>query len=120
MARLLLSLMLGITATGVAQDLSNTLMEARLYVSDRQDMERLGSLAGDLYVCSRGVDENGTYLVLVTDAGQLDRIRDRGLDVRVTWADMDDKFRLLTGADPDNPPTLQNFGYYFTYREMRD
>jgi hypothetical protein len=104
----------------LAQDFSNTLMEARLYASDAQDLGRLGSLAGDLYICSRGVDENGTYLVLVTDSEQLGRIRDCGLDVRVMWTDLDDKFRLLTGADPDDPPTLQDFGYYFTYWEMRD
>jgi len=107
-------------AAAAAQEQPATLMEARLYVDDVQDVKRLGGLAGDLYVCSRGEDELGTYLVLVTDSSQLAAIADCGMETRVTWADLDDKFRLLTGADPDEPPTLQDFGYYFTYREMRD
>ncbi|MBN2464022.1 zinc carboxypeptidase [candidate division WOR-3 bacterium] len=105
---------------GVAQDRSATLMEARLYVNDARDLDRLGSLAGDLYVCSRGADENGAYLVLVTDDEQLAGIRHCGLKTAVTWANLDDKFRLLTGEDPHDAPRLQTFGYYFTYGEMRD
>jgi carboxypeptidase T len=120
MPRLVLFLTLGLAAAGVAQDFSATLMEAKLYVNDTRDLDRLGDLAGDLYICSRGVDEQGAYLVLVTDAEQVALVRQAGLDVDVTWTDLDDKFRLLTGADPDYPPTLQDFGYYFTYWEMRD
>jgi Zinc carboxypeptidase len=105
---------------GLAQDRSVTLMEAKLYVNDARDLDRLGSLAGDLYICSRGADENGTYLLLVTDAEQLAGIREAGLNTAVTWADLDEKFQLFTGIDPDEPPTLQDFGYYHTYWEMRD
>jgi hypothetical protein len=95
-------------------------MEARLYVDDTRDLERLGSRAGDLYICSRGSDENGTYLVLVTDAEQLNRVRDCGLEAQVTWADLDEKFRLMTGADPHETARPQDFGYYLTFWEVQD
>jgi hypothetical protein len=95
-------------------------MEAKLYVNDARDLDRLGSLAGDLYICSRGADENGTYLLLVTDAEQLAGIRDCGLETAVTWTDLDEKFELITGVDPDDPGRFQDFGYYHTYWEMRD
>jgi len=95
-------------------------MEARLYVNDASDFERLGNLSGDLYVCSRGVDEHGPYVVLVTDAEQLARIAGCGLETAVIWANLDDKFRLLTGVDPTDHGALQTFGYYYTYWEMQD
>jgi hypothetical protein len=121
MRRLVMLLALACLVTaGVAQDRSATLMEAKLYVNDAHDLDRLGNIAGELYVCSRGEDENGTYLVLVTDGEQLAGIRDCGLKTTVTWADLDQKFKLLTGEDPHDPPSLQTFGYYYTYWEMQD
>jgi hypothetical protein len=107
-------------AITTAQDRSATLMEAKLYVEDPEDLVRLGALAGDLYICSRGVDEQGPYLLLVTDAEQLARIDECGLETRVTWSDLDDKFELLTGVDPDDPGRFQDFGFYHTYWEMLD
>gem|GEM_PF-3718579 len=84
MYRLLMLALACLMTAGLAQERSVTLMEAKLYVNDARDLERLGSLAGDLYICSRGADENGTYLVLVTDAEQLARIDDCGLKTAVT------------------------------------
>jgi hypothetical protein len=115
-----LAVLVCLTAAVFAQDRAAPLMEAKLYVDDARDLERLGGLASDLYVCSRGVDERGSYLLLVTNAAELERIDACGLETRVTWLDLDDKFELFTGIDPDEPPTLQDFGYYFTYWEMRD
>ena len=120
MYRLPILVLACLVTAGLAQDRSVTLMEARLYVNDARDLNRLGSLAGDLYICSRGADENGTYLVLVTDAEQLSRIRDCGLKTAVTWANLDEKFKLLTGVDPRDLGALQDFGYYYTYWEMQD
>ncbi len=120
MSRLVTLVLACLVTAGAAQDRSATLMEVRLYVNDARDLDRLGSLAGDLYICSRGADENGTYLLLVTDAGQLASIRDCGLETAVTWANLDEKFKLLTGEDPHDPPSLQTFGYYYTYWEMQD
>ncbi len=120
MYRMMLLALVCLVTAGFAQDRSVTLIEARLYVNDARDLDRLGDLAGDLYICSHGTDENGTYLVLVTDAEQLARIRDCGLETAVTWANLDEKFQLFTGVDPDQPPTLQDFGYYYTYWEMTD
>lgn len=105
---------------GFAQEQPTTLMEAKLYIKEARDLDRLGNLAGDLYICSRGADDNGAYLVLVTDAEQLAAIRETGLNTRVTWANLDDKFKLLTGVDPKDAGRFQDFGYYYTYWEMRD
>jgi len=115
----ILTLVCFVTA-GLAQDRSATLMEAKLYVNDAHDLDRLGSLAGDLYICSRGADGNGTYLLLVTSEQELARIRDCGLKTAVTWANLDDKFRLLTGEDPKDAGRPQDFGYYFTFWEVQD
>ncbi|UCG43633.1 MAG: hypothetical protein JSU73_03180 [candidate division WOR-3 bacterium] len=112
--------LLCLAAITTAQDRSVRLMEAKLYVEGAEDLNRLGYLAGDLYICSRGMDENGAYLLLVTDADQLARIDQCGLETRVTWTDLDDKFELLTGVDPEDPGRFQDFGYYHTYWEMRD
>ena len=120
MHRLKLIALVCLITVGFAENSSTTLMEAKLYVNDARDLNRLGGLAGDLYICSRGADEKGTYLALVTDAEQLARISDCGLETAVTWADLDEKFRLLTGVDPHDASSLQTFGYYFTYWEMRD
>ncbi|MBM3330272.1 zinc carboxypeptidase [candidate division WOR-3 bacterium] len=122
MHRLMLLALTCLTVAGLAWSgpSAPVLMEAKLYVSDVQDLDHLGTIAGDLYICSRGADEKGTYLVLVTDADQLGRIRDCGLETAVTWANLDDKFKLLTGVDPHDALRLQTFGYYFTYWEMRD
>jgi hypothetical protein len=115
-----LAVLVCLAAAAFAQDPAATLMEAKLYVDDARDLERLGSLAGDLYVCSRGADERGSYLLLVTNADELERIDACGLEARVTWLDLDDKFELLTGVDPDDAGRFQDFGYYHTYWEMRD
>ena len=120
MRRYLLLTLACVVAVVFAQDLSLPLMEARLYVEDPTDLDRLGALAGDLYVCSRGADEHGSYLLLVTNAEELDHIDACGLETRVTWLDLDDKFELMTGVDPDDPGRFQDFGYYHTYWEVRD
>lgn len=120
MSKSITVLLLCLVAAASAQDRSVTLMEAKLYINGSGDLDRLGSLAADLYVCSRGSDEQGSYLVLVTNADELALIRQAGLAVEVTWADLDEKFRLFTGIDPDEPPTVQDFGYYTTYWEMCD
>ncbi len=120
MYRLLILTLVCFLTAGLAQDRSATLMEAKLYVNDAHDLDRLSSLAGDLYICSRGADDNGTYLLLVTSEQELARIRDCGFKTAVAWANLDDKFRLLTGVDPKDAGRLQDFGYYLTFWEVQD
>jgi hypothetical protein len=81
---------------------------------------RLGSLLGELDVCSAGRDEAGRCcLTLFADAGQLEAIRARGGEVEVTWPDIREKFRAMTGCDP-NDGSFREFGYFFNYWEMQD
>ena len=106
--------------TGLALDKPGTLIEAKVYMDDIRSFDRLVDLAGDLYICSRGADESGPYLLIITDAEQLAWLQECGLKTEITWADLDDKFLTLTGVSPDDLDRPQDFGYYFTYWEMQD
>ena len=81
---------------------------------------RLGDLLGELDVCTFGQAGDGQYFLLIdTDEEQLARIRATGIKTEVTWPDIRDKFRAMTGCDPDDG-LFRDFGYYFTYWELRD
>ena len=95
--------------------------EARVYFnSSSTSRAGLGDLLSELDVCSHGADASGAeYLVVFCDAAQLAALRASGLRVEVTWKDIRDKFRAMTGQEPGDP-TGREFGYYFNYWEMRD
>ena len=95
--------------------------EARVYLNSSSISHAgLSDLLSELDVCSHGMTENGEqYLVVFCDAGQLEALRASGLRVEVTWNDIRDKFRAMTGQEPGDP-TGREFGYYFNYWEMRD
>ena len=97
-------------------------MEARVYVeSPEQATAKLGDLLGELDICTVDRTEGGReFLVINTDATQLAAIRATGVKVEVTWPDIREKFRKMTGVDPDNIDAGRNFGYFFTYWEMID
>ncbi len=120
MQRLIILALTFLLGIGLAIDEPSTLMEAKIYIDDIKSFHRLGDLAGDLYICSRGVDEFGSYLLIITNDEQLIRVRDCGLKTDVTWANLDEKFFALTGVNPEDLDRPQDFGYYFTYWEMRD
>jgi len=95
--------------------------EARVYFSDyNQLVDRLGSLLGELDVCTHGTAPDGrNFLLIDTDIEQLKAIRAGGLETEVTWNDIRDKFRAMTGCNPDDG-SFRDFGYFFNYWEMRD
>jgi hypothetical protein len=100
---------------------ANVRMEAKVYYSSSDELtNKLGSLLGELDVCTHGVTADGrAYLVIDTDQDQLRAIESRGLRIEITYQDIRDKFREMTGRNPDDG-SFRDFGYYFTYWEMRD
>jgi len=69
--RILILALLACLVLGPAS--AETLIEAELYLDGTETHDRLGDTAGDLYICNRGSNESGPYLLLVTDAAELDR-----------------------------------------------
>jgi len=120
MQRLAILALTCLLGTGFALDYTSPLIEAKVYIDDIHSFDRLSDLAGELYICSRGTDEDGQYLLIITDDEQLTKVRERGLETEVTWTNLNEKFHALTGVNPDDLDLPQNFGYYFTYWEMRD
>ncbi len=103
-----------------ALDRSGTIIEARVYFDDVRTLRQLGDLAGELDVCTWVKDKLGGYLVINTDAAQLEQIRAAGLLVDVTYPDIRQKFYEMTGVRPGDIDAGRNFGYYLTYYEMQD
>jgi hypothetical protein len=95
--------------------------EAKVYYSnDSELLNRLGSLLGELDICTQGRTEDGeSYLVIDAEAEQLKALAGTGLKVEITWPDIRDKFRAMTGCNPDDG-SFRDFGYFFNYWEMRD
>jgi hypothetical protein len=109
-------LVLGLAAVATAGMKS----EARLYVDDPATVrQRLGPLLGELDVCSFGAEAGRNYLVIDCDEAQLSALRKAGAEVEVTWPDIRDKFRAVTGRDPEDG-SFRDFGYFFNYWELRD
>jgi hypothetical protein len=96
-------------------------MEARVYYTSYDELAtKLGDLLGELDICTHVEVENGrSYLVIDTDQDQLKAIRAHGLSTEVTYPDIRDKFREVTGCNPDDG-SFRDFGYFFNYWEMRD
>jgi len=103
-----------------ALDRSGTIMEARVYSDDVRTLRQLGDLAGELDVCTWVKDKLGGYLVINTDAAQLEQIRAAGLLVDVTYPDIRQKLYEMTGVRPGDIDAGRNFGYFLTYYEMQD
>jgi hypothetical protein len=118
--RALMSFLAIVVLVGTASALS-TRSEARLSFRNADQMRaQLAGLLGDLDICSHGsLPFGGCYLMVFADAAQLDALRARAVEVEVTWKDIRDKFRAMTGSEPGDP-TGRDFGYYFNYWEMRD
>ncbi|MEO0085917.1 MAG: M14 family metallopeptidase [candidate division WOR-3 bacterium] len=95
-------------------------MEARVHFDGLHRLELLGSLAGELDVCTWQEDELGGWLVINTTAEELARIQALGFKTEITWPDIREKFRSVTGIDPEDPNAGRDFGFFFTYWEMID
>lgn len=121
MNRITLSALLVVfTAAAFGLDRTGPIMEARVFFDNVRRLDQLGELAGELDVCTWEEDDFGGWLVINTDAEQLARIQACGLAAEVTWSDIRDKFRHVTGVDPDDRESFRDFGYYFTYWEVQD
>jgi hypothetical protein len=98
-----------------------TRMEVRLYATNESQLiARLGSRLTELDVCSHGTAPDGRFFLIVnTDTEHLQTIRELGIEAEVTWPDIRDKFRAMTGCNPDDG-SFRDFGYFFNYWEMRD
>ena len=92
--------------------------EARIVFDSPEVLKAsLGPLLGGLDVVTFGQTETGRkYLLVLAEVGQLDALRQRGVEVEVTWPDVRDKFRAVTGCDPDDG-SFRDFGYFFNYWE---
>jgi hypothetical protein len=97
-----------------ALDRFGPISEARVYFDDVRTLRQLGELAGQLDVCTWVKDELGGYLVINTDAAQLEQIREAGLLVDVTYPDIRQKFHEMTGVRPGDLDAGRDFGYYLT------
>jgi len=97
-------------------------MEARVYFQTAEEIfNKLGDFFSELDIATGGETEKGeSYIVIITNEEQLQRIRESGLKTEIIYPDTKEKFRLMTGVDPDKPELFRNFGYFFTYWEMRD
>jgi hypothetical protein len=96
-------------------------IEARVYFqSDVELLLKLGDRLGELDICTVGRTETGLdFLLIDTDADELAAVNACGLVTEVTYADIRDKFREVTGCNPDDG-SFRDFGYFFNYWEMRD
>jgi len=93
-------LALFVTGTAAALDRSGTIMEVKVFFDNTRTLDRLGDLAGELDIHTWDEDERGGYLVINTDDEQLARIQACGLRTEVTWPDIREKFRYVTGVGP--------------------
>lgn len=100
----------------------NVKMEARIYFKDITELyNKLGEFFSELDIATRDETEKGEpYLVIISNQEQLELIKEKGLKVEITYPDIKEKFRLMTGVDPNNLDMLRDFGYFFTYWEMID
>jgi len=95
-------------------------MEARVYFDDVRTLRQLGELAGQLDICTLVRDELGGYLVINTDASQLEQIRSAGMLVDVTYPDIRQKFHEMTGVRLGVLAAGSDFGCFLTYHEVED
>ncbi|MGQ9535324.1 MAG: M14 family zinc carboxypeptidase [bacterium] len=95
-------------------------MEVWVYYTDPDDLFlRMGELFGELDICTvQQADDDEYYIVINTTQGQLEQIQAKGFKTRITYADIAEKFFEMAGTR--DPQILRDFGYFYTYWEMRD
>jgi murein tripeptide amidase MpaA len=99
----------------------NTKMEARVYFTNPADViPQMGGLFGDLDIVQISATPQGeNYLLVDTDQDQLRAIQLKGFRTEVTFKTLRDKLLKVDHWDPESD-VGRNFGYFFTYYEMRD
>ncbi len=114
-------LLAGLLAAPVlALDRTQPIMEVRVHFNELQRLTWLGDLLGELDICTWQETDHGGYLVINTDKEQLERIKATGLTTEITWTDIREKFRYVTGVDPYDLDAGRNFGSFLTYWELQD
>ncbi|MGB9721732.1 MAG: M14 family zinc carboxypeptidase [bacterium] len=111
-----LGIMLVCTSIAVA---SNK-MEVWVYYADPDELfSKMGELFGELDICTvQQSDEGEYYLIINTTKEQLEQIQARGFRTKITYEDIAEKFYEMAGSR--DPQILRDFGYFYTYWEMRD
>ncbi len=99
---------------------SGNKMEVWVYFNDADELfSKMGELFGELDICTAQESENGEYyLVINTTKEQLEKIQALGFKTRITYEDIAEKFYEMAGSR--DPQILRDFGYFYTYWEMRD
>ena len=95
-------------------------MEVWVYFNNPDELfSKMGELFGELDICTvKQSDEGEYYLVLNTTREQFEQIQKLGFKTRVTYEDIAEKFYQMAGSR--DPQILRDFGYFYTYWEMRD
>ncbi|MEO0184738.1 MAG: M14 family zinc carboxypeptidase [candidate division WOR-3 bacterium] len=95
-------------------------MEVWVYYADPDDLfSKMGELFGELDICTvQQSNEGEYYLVINTTKEQLEQIKALGFKTVITYEDIAEKFYLMAGSR--DPQILRDFGYFYTYWEMRD
>ncbi|MDW8113985.1 MAG: M14 family metallopeptidase [candidate division WOR-3 bacterium] len=96
-------------------------MEAKVYFKTACELfTKLGDFFSELDIATAGEEEEECFIVIITNQKQIEKIREKGFKVEITYYNIKDKFREITKIDPDNLELLRDFGYFFTYWEMVD
>lgn len=95
-------------------------MEVWVYFKDADELfSKMGTLFGELDICTVQESEEGEYyLVINTTKEQYEQIRTFGFKTVITYEDIAEKFWQMAGSR--DPQILRDFGYFYTYWEMRD
>ncbi len=98
-----------------------TKMEAKVYFKTADELfTKMGKLFSQLDIVTVGEEEESYFLTIITNQKQIEEIKEKGFKIEITYYNIKDKFKEMTGVDPDDPELLRDFGYFFTYWEMID
>ncbi len=99
---------------------ASTKMEVLLYYTDPDELfEKMDDFFGELDICTVKEVGNGEYcIVLNTTKEQYEKLKTFGFRTEVTYEDIAEKFWEMVGTR--DPQILRDFGYFYTYWEMRD
>uniref|UniRef100_A0A7V6CN71 carboxypeptidase T n=1 Tax=candidate division WOR-3 bacterium TaxID=2052148 RepID=A0A7V6CN71_UNCW3 len=96
-------------------------MEAKVYFKSADELfSKMGNLFSELDIVTAGEAEREYFIVIITNKDQIEKIKEKGFKVEITYYDIKEKFKKMTGIDPNNLELLRDFGFFFTYWEMID
>lgn len=99
---------------------SSNKMEVWVYYTDPDELiSKMGDLFGELDICTVQEAEPGEYYIVInTTKEQYEKIQALGLKTKITYEDVAEKFWQMVGTR--DPQILRDFGFFYTYWEMRD